>query len=381
MLQKNPTKLLQSLAYQKGINYDLSNFQKTLATFDNPHHHLKNIIHIAGTNGKGSTLTFIASALQDLGYTVGTYTSPHIHSYCERIQINNESISEKDFSRFFEKARESNSLQTEFEVLTLMAFLYFQEKNPDYSIIETGLGGRLDATNVVTPIISIITKIGLDHEAILGNTLEEIAAEKAGILKPPIPAITIQQNPSVLAIFKKWHPNIQIIPALTTLSKNLPMQGLYQKENLALAQAALNHLLPDAKPNFQKAHIWGRFECKEINGKNWIIDAAHNPDGIDALIQTLSHHYPNQKFTFVTSILKTKNAGEILSRLAPHALSIYYCCFDPQLAHHYKDIQSLVPHLKIQEISLQKIPLIQIQNPVLTGSIYFISHVTLYLIP
>ncbi|MSR88668.1 MAG: hypothetical protein EXS67_03325 [Candidatus Margulisbacteria bacterium] len=376
-----PTHLLQTLAYQKGINYDLSNFQKTLASFGNPHHSLNNIIHIAGTNGKGSTLTFIAAALQDLGYTVGTYTSPHIHSYCERIQINNSPISTPNFKRLCTDAISCvSSLSTEFEVLTLMAFLYFQEKNPDYCIIETGLGGRLDATNVVSPILSIITKIGLDHEAILGNTIEEIAAEKAGILKPPIPALTIQQNPNVLAVLKKAHPNLQIIPALSTLPKNLHMQGLYQKENLALAQAALNHLLPNTKPNFQKAHIWGRFERKEINGQTWIIDAAHNPDGIDALIQTLTHHYPNQKFTFVTSILQTKNAGEILSRLAPHALAIYYCCFDPQIAHSYQEIQTRVPHLKIQEIDVQEIQKIPTKNPVLTGSIYFISHVTLYLI-
>jgi dihydrofolate synthase/folylpolyglutamate synthase len=364
----------------KNINYDLRQFRDTLAEFHNPHRDLKNIIHIAGTNGKGSTLTFIANAIQELRFTVGTYTSPHILSYRERFQINNVHISENDYNRLLDITNKSQTIQTEFERLTLMAFLYFQEKNPDYLIIETGLGGRLDATNVISPILSIITKIGFDHEAILGNTIEKIAQEKAGIIKPNVPVITIQQSENILKIFHEKTKRLHVVKPLENLPKTLHMQGLYQKENLALAQKAISLLFPNASQEniFDKAHIWGRFEKCTIHNQEWIIDGAHNPDGIASLIDTLKTYYPNQKFTFITSILKTKNATEILHQLAPLAHTIYYCCFDPELAHSYHEITQLAPQLSIIETTLEKVFETPYKNPVLTGSIYFISHVNLY---
>lgn len=167
---------LSSLAHTSGIQYGLDRIRNAAATLNNPQSGLKNVIHIAGTNGKGSTAHFLAQMALQCGLTVGSYTSPHIYSYTERIQYDLNTISESEFERLFSKI-ESTELPplTEFELLTLMGFLYFQDTQPDVVILETGLGGRLDATNLCEPRACIITQVGIDHEDYLGKGISNIA--------------------------------------------------------------------------------------------------------------------------------------------------------------------------------------------------------------
>lgn len=197
--------LLSQKVFRRGIKYDLTNMQKALSELRHPEKGLPNPIHVAGTNGKGSTVGMLSKSLMDNGARVGSFTSPHIRSYCERICINQTPISQDRFDQYFNQVMAIDVYDelTEFEVLTLMALLVFKDSQPDYTCIEVGLGGRLDATNIISPILSIITKIGWDHADILGSTLSEIASEKAGIIKPNVPVLTPHtQNRTALKVIK-----------------------------------------------------------------------------------------------------------------------------------------------------------------------------------
>jgi dihydrofolate synthase / folylpolyglutamate synthase len=187
------------------INFNLTRMQKLLGSVGNPHRQFQSV-HIAGTKGKGSTCYMLANMLQASGYKVGLYTSPHLVDIRERIQINGEMIPESDFvsslNKLLPEIRESSvkSSPTFFEILTAIGFVYFADQKVDIAIIETGLGGRLDSTNVLKPQVCGITTIGMDHMQILGNTLEKIATEKAGIIKSGIPVISVPQAPEVKAV-------------------------------------------------------------------------------------------------------------------------------------------------------------------------------------
>ena len=180
------------------IELGLSRIEKVLKLFNNPQEDLK-IIHIAGTNGKGSTCAMLCELLKNVGLNVGLYTSPHILSYCERIKINNIDIKKEVLSKLIFKiekvSKENNTHLTEFEILTVAAFLYFKQENVDVVILETGLGGRFDATNIVKkPILTIITSISIDHKDRLGDTIQQIAVEKAGIIKENVPLVISKYN-------------------------------------------------------------------------------------------------------------------------------------------------------------------------------------------
>ncbi|MBA3061021.1 MAG: bifunctional folylpolyglutamate synthase/dihydrofolate synthase, partial [Nitrospirae bacterium] len=189
-----------------GIKLGLDNTAKLLFLSGNPQKHFSSI-HIAGTNGKGSTSAMIASILQAAGFRTGLFTSPHLVSFTERIRVNNEEIREDEVVELTEEIRstiEGSELNpTFFEFVTAMGFLYFKRKNIDWAVVETGMGGRLDATNVLLPEASVITSINYDHSEFLGNTLSAIAEEKAGIIKDGVPVITSAQEPSVMDVIKK----------------------------------------------------------------------------------------------------------------------------------------------------------------------------------
>ena len=184
-----------------GSNYGLERTYKLLEFLDNPHGKLK-IIHVAGTNGKGSTTAMITSMLKEAGYKVGMYTSPFLEEFEERIQINGNNIPKEKLAQLMTKIKyavdkvieEGYNHPTEFEIITALMFLYFATEKVDFAVVEVGLGGRLDSTNVITPILSVITSISFDHTNILGNTLEEIAREKAGIIKAGIPTLIYPQE-------------------------------------------------------------------------------------------------------------------------------------------------------------------------------------------
>ncbi len=242
----NPEEFFNSLIdYEKipGYNYKLNDFIEFLAKFDSPQKKLNNVIHIAGTKGKGSTAAMISSCLESCGYRVGLFTSPHLQKINERIKINNIEISNQDLMKYIKQIRpyikrkhgtnpikqhEFHGPSTFFEVLTMVAFLHFLKKKTDFSILEVGLGGRLDSTNVTHPIISVITKIGYDHTDLLGNRLSQIAREKAGIIKPPPfppPQVDILKNSNFPGsrAFRIVKYGVQRVPSLHAMSEDITL--------------------------------------------------------------------------------------------------------------------------------------------------------------
>lgn len=293
-------------------------------------HHLQRIwhfpdqqftsIHVAGTNGKGSVCLKIAHALAQAGYRVGLFTSPHLSTFRERIRINGEMISEKAvvsiLPGLFQSIDDANLPATFFEITTFLAFLYFAQEKVDIAVLETGLGGRLDATNIVTPCLSIITSISLDHTEILGNTLEEITIEKAGIIKEGVPVIIGPHVPlaPVLAIAEqKKSPCLQV-------QETSP---LFEEENHSLAKAALEHLTP--RFNLTAAAIEKGLRASQscrmemIEGSPLtILDVAHNPDGIAHLFQALFSRFPGRALRLVFGLSKSKDLNGCLAHVVPH---------------------------------------------------------------
>ncbi len=262
---------------------------KLLTAINNPEDCL-NIIHVAGTNGKGSVCSMINNTLIEAGYKTGMYTSPHMTQFNERIKINNENISDKDVNKLIKRIvtieKQEGIKLTFFETITVMAFIYFKEQEVDYVVLETGLGGRLDATNTCTPIISVITRIGKDHTAILGKKIKEITMEKAGIIKEGIPVVTSNEGEALEVIRKVCkEKNCELI---ISEEADLDFEADYQKENAGIAIATLVILGIGEKEiltGVQEAYWPGRFEFVE---KNILLDCAHNPDGMKALVKSVS---------------------------------------------------------------------------------------------
>jgi len=375
----NPEKFLNSLVnYEKipGYNYKLKDYKEFLTKLDAPQNKLKNIIHVAGTKGKGSTATIINSCLIANGYKVGLYTSPHLENINERIKINNQNITNHDLVKYLRQIRphikQKNSARTFFEVLTTIAFLHFIDSKTDFSVLEVGLGGRLDATNVTNPLISVITKIGYDHIHLLGSKLSQIAFEKAGIIKKGINLITIHQRPSVEKILKKIavikktslifaedQHQIDIISesikgsyvrikgALGKFNAFLPLVGQHQLQNLLLALAVLNELKkmgykidPQAvKIGISQTKLHGRFE---IISKNPLIiyDCAHNQDSFEALNRNLKLLKTNN-FFLIFGFNKYKNVGYCLRNIFPKAKEIVLVQANNPLSINPLDIYDL----------------------------------------
>lgn len=368
--------------HRRGIDYSLENFKSFLDSLGNPHTQLPPVIHVAGTNGKGSTVALLSAGLQALGFSVGTYTSPHLYSYTERFRLNDMPITEDAFATLFEPLLEkTENVATEFELLTAGAFTWFAEQRPDFVIIETGLGGRLDATNVVSPVCSVITKIGIDHAAILGNIIADIAAEKAGIIKSHTPVLTVStQEEDALSVIrnsaqKKSSALIEVSP-LTSLPKDFPLQGVFQYENVPLAMATLNCLFPShdiSLKTFQRTKHPGRFQITQRNGSNVILDGAHNPAAISALLESLVTYYPNTEFIFVMGSLKTKDVTQMLHLVLPYARDLYWVDFWPGMSVPFPEVE----HNKIKPLnSIEaafELPLPKDTLIVVTGSMHFLG--------
>lgn len=272
--------------------------QRLDANLGHPHQSFDSI-HIGGTNGKGSTCYKIARSLELAGFRVGLYTSPHLYHFQERIQINGIPIPldriEVLLGRVFSFATEALSF---FDLTTALSFLYFQEQKVDWAVIEVGMGGRLDATNVLIPKLSAVTSIGLDHQEILGATLEVIASEKGGIQKKDIPFFV---GPTAAPFF----PKAKLIP--------VKPHSFYDEENRQMAAFLLDTLSIDPKAIRQgtSQRPWGRFEVHE----GIVLDGAHNRAAIEKLLQALTYHYPHRAFHFLTAFSKDKETGSSLSLL------------------------------------------------------------------
>lgn len=295
---------------QMGIKLGLENMLKMSALFSNPEKNYPTI-HVAGSNGKGSVSTKIAHALQLNGKKVGLYTSPHISSFRERIQINGELITEERTANLLEVLlQETGSIPaTFFELTTLLAFLYFSEEKVDVAVIETGLGGRLDATNIIEPKISIITSISFDHVEILGSSLEAIAIEKRGIVKPLIPVV-IGPRVSFDIIAEQGSPTIQVTGSFDT----------FDDENTAIAKEALKLL--NVPPLGLEIRPPCRMEEISVMDCPVMLDVAHNPDGLRFLFQSLKKKW-NFPFQVVCGLSASKDLSACAQILAKEASSIH----------------------------------------------------------
>lgn len=324
------------------IELGLNRISEILNLLGDPQDKLK-CIHIAGTNGKGSVCAILNQILIEYGLNVGLYTSPHLFSYTERIKINNKDISQRDFDKLVNEISalaDKNQIHlTEFEILTAAAFKYFSENNLDIVILETGLGGRLDATNVIKkPFVTIITTIDFDHTDRLGDTIEKIAAEKAGIIKNPSPCI-IGENNLGLNVIKEKSNNLIVVQKAE--NKNLSLHGEHQKENLALALGAIKYLpYKIKKETIDEAlkKVQWRFRLEYHKDKNILIDGAHNPSGIKTLRNFLDKNFQNQKITFIFGCLKTKDYKKMLDILLKENDDFYYCEFNHNASIKFDDL-------------------------------------------
>jgi dihydrofolate synthase / folylpolyglutamate synthase len=283
---------LGASAYKPG----LENTQAILEHVGNPETDLR-FIHVAGTNGKGSTCAFIASFLQQAGYRVGSFTSPHLVDFRERIRINGQAIHETEVIQFCNQVRETALDLSFFEITLAMALVHFKRESCDYVVLETGMGGRLDATNVVTPLLAVITNIGLDHQAFLGDSLAEIAGEKAGIIKPLVPVLCGEEREELLELFRNKAKKLEAPMTCSTACIDDPTNALpaYQRKNAAIAMEAL-HILGintegiDAVATwntlFEQTGFLGRLFPSGRYQKLWY-DASHNADGFITTMKAL----------------------------------------------------------------------------------------------
>ncbi len=363
------------------INLGLERIEKILALYGNPQDKLK-CIHVAGTNGKGSTCAILASILNASGRKVGLYTSPHIFKYTERIQINGEKISENTFSQLvFEtvKLADDNNIHlTEFEILTAVMFKYFADENVDVVILETGLGGRFDATNVIkSNLCSIITHIDYDHTERLGNTLDKIAYEKAGIIKENCPVIS-SQGFEILRDEADKKNSLFLLTAPFADTYNLALKGLIQQENLALALAAINLLFKDiTSETIQDGLKNVKHPCRfqVIEDKNLVIDASHNPNGISALRESLDFYYPDKNLRFVFGCLKNKDYKKMVETLFRQGDEIYFYHFKNPNSCTVEELKNVCKLPSSSFKSLDEFSLDDGKITVICGSFYMLNEI------
>lgn len=316
------------------IKLGLGRVYQLLDKLGNPEKKIR-CIHVAGTNGKGSVCAMLHSILAESGYKVGMYTSPHLKKFNERIRINDKLITDKEIVEYFLKIKPFITSQSFFEITTAMAFLYFHDKHADFIVLETGLGGRLDATNVVTPLVSVITNIGLEHTDLLGSTIEKIAFEKAGIIKKNVPVVAGAKG-MALEVIKKIAKE-RNAPLFQT--KKYPrikfkyLRGEFQQQNKDIALTTINTLINPHSIKINKNKITDGLKKTEwparmqLISKNTLIDAAHNPGGFKMLANELRLIKKNKKinnFIFVVGIQNDKDIQSMLNAINPLISTIIF---------------------------------------------------------
>lgn len=300
-----------------GIKAGLERINLLAKRLLNPQDYFESV-HVTGTNGKGSVCAMLAEILQADGKKVGMFTSPHLESYCERMKINGENISEKEFAEIILLIKSFEIPATHFEVLTAAAFAYFASKNVDVAIIEVGLGGTWDSTNIIMPKISVITNVALEHENILGD-LKSIARNKAGIIKKNIPVVTGATGEPLEIIREVAKENNSPLYEVNQPAEvKINLRGEFQKMNAAIAiQAAKVLGIADEKifPALEKVQWAGRFEIIESSFGKIILDGAHNPHGAAALRESLDKNFPSGRRVFVFGALADKNIDAMIKIL------------------------------------------------------------------
>jgi dihydrofolate synthase/folylpolyglutamate synthase len=409
-------------------NFDLDRMRHLLKKLGNPHEQYKSV-HIAGTKGKGSTCAMVANMLTANGYKVGLYTSPHLVDIRERIQINGVMIPHADFSRLIRLVEpivaRAKPMPTFFDVMTAVAFKYFAEQKIDIAIVETGLGGRLDSTNVLKPEVTGITNISKDHMAQLGHTLPKIAEEKAGIFKPGVPAISVSQEPEVEAVLKRHAEKVgapfditgktiefsyrfeatrMLGPhnriCLTTPNSKfehlaVPMMGEHQAINCGLALALIDKLktrgfnVNDSKAmeGLAKTSMPGRMELISTQPRV-LVDGAHNAASLDALMKAVGQHIPYDSMVVIFGCCADKDIPGMLDRITSGADKVIFTKVDSirtanpdELAARYVELygkmaqvaRSLEEALAIANRAVTREDLICI-----TGSFYLVGEAKKY---
>lgn len=372
------------------INLGLERIGRILEIMGSPQDKLS-FVHVAGTNGKGSVCAMLSSILitltkqyPDDELKIGLFTSPHVFEYTERIKINDVEISKEIFAQKVIKVTslaDKNQIHlTEFEILTAVALDYFAQNKVDIVILETGLGGRLDATNIVeNKLCTVITSIDLDHTERLGSTIEEIAMEKAGIIRPNCPVIVSKNNPGYKTIFKVAIENqcrMYIADEINNpyIGKS-SLKGDYQKENFALVLKIFEFgrnkgiiVAPKIiEQGLQRVKHPCRFEF--LKDKNIIIDGAHNPNGTMALRKSLDEKFPNQKFNFIFGCLNNKDYTQMMKNLFTEKDEIYFYTFNNPNSCNFDELQG--------NCDFKAKPFIEYENnknlTVICGSFYMIK--------
>ncbi|GAB4470838.1 MAG: folylpolyglutamate synthase/dihydrofolate synthase family protein [Anaerolineales bacterium] len=357
-------------------NFDLSRMVELMQRLGDPHKAYP-VIHVAGTKGKGSVTAMCSSILQAAGYRTGMYTSPHLEDYAERIQVDRKPISHKELVELVERIKphiEAIPHLTTFEITTALAFLYFQEKGVNAAVIEVGLGGRLDATNVVMPVVAVITSISYDHTFVLGETLTEIATEKCGIIKPGVAVVSAPQEAEALLVVEQiaaqkgspltlvgrdvfahsvhrefTHQVVEIdfphqrvsqagVENTGSLQVLLPLLGDHQVENAAVAYAAIDRFRGIALPvtdeqiaqGFARTNWPGRFEIL-CHHPMLILDCAHNRESAHQLIETLRIMFPGRRALLIYGASEDKDIDGMFEEIFPQVdLAIFTRSFHPR---------------------------------------------------
>lgn len=362
-------------------NYDLRRVLELLDRLGNPHLKAKSV-HITGTNGKGSVAAMIASSLIASGYTTGLYTSPHLHTWRERIQVNNQPICEDEFVSLLERVKpeiEAVNLKatygrlTTFEILTVLAFAHYEQKNADFQVLEVGMGGRFDATSVITPEVSILTSISLEHTDVLGSTLAEITSEKAAIIKPGGTCVTCLQSAEAEQVIQKtcagcrarlitvgkdvtWEgigynltgQVLRVVGRLGSYDLFIPLLGRHQLINAAMAVAALEVLVEKGFSITADSIITGLAEVSwpgrlQILRRDplVVVDGAHNPDAARRLREALEQYLDFDQAILVIGISNDKDIPSIVAELSP--------LFDKVIVGHSRHARAASPEHIITE--------------------------------
>lgn len=412
-----------------GIKPGLERMKWMLEELGNPERHIK-CVHLAGTNGKGSTLTYMRYMLQAAEYKVGTFTSPYIETFNERISTNGMPITDQEITDLVnivkpvvEKLDKTDLGETtEFEIITVMALYYFGRTNPcDIVLFETGLGGRFDSTNVIHPVLSIITNIGHDHMHILGDTLEGIAFEKAGIVKSGVPVITGVQQGGALEVIRtvasEKRSNLYELgnqfkvehlfsekqgeqfsfssPFHTYEDLLISMKGQHQVQNAALALMAITYLKVYQAFLIDEEHIrkglaeayWiGRFEQLSTH-PHVIIDGAHNPEGVHGLVETVRAHYSEKRIIVLFTALGDKQLDKMVGQLETIADEMIFTTFtfdraisaEALAAYSKRESKHIFENWR-EAIDTTIASLQEDDVFLLTGSLYFISQARKYIV-
>ncbi len=380
-----------------GFTKNLLNFYELLESIGNPHRKLKNVIHIVGTKGKGSTANIISQSLTNAGFNVGLFTSPHLVSPLERIKINNEAIKESELEEIagkILKKTDRRGFQTYFEVLTASAMLYFLKKNTDFNVFEAGLGGRLDATNVLNQKVIVITRIDYDHTHILGKSIENIAYEKSAVIKGKTPVITTINNKKVMDIIerrvKMFGADIHIVDWKVLRNDKFglsievegneisaPLKGKFQAENLALAYKTLR-LLGIENPDFSNIYIPGRFHILSENPLI-ILDGSHNTLSVREFLISLKETFPERNMNVILALSSDKDIEGIIREFSQYGHRLYLVRYPFPRSAWIEDLfkisikYGITP--RILTSTAEILSLMNEGNLVILGSFYLIGEV------